>query len=157
MRKIIMVVLSVLILGFLNYSIYEKEQIKKYGEIVFLKLAPVDPRSLMQGDYMQLRYDIERNISKDPIKGYIVVRPDKNSVAQFIRFHKKEELSEDEKLLYFHPRYKSIRIVPDTFLFQEGHAKYYEEAKYGIFKFYKSGKYILAGLADKNRKLISPK
>jgi len=163
MRKIIMVVLLVLILGALNYSIYEKEQVKKNGEIMFVELAPVDPRSLMQGDYMQLRYAVERNIPKDMKntlkdfkRGYIVIRPDKNNVAQFVRVHKEENLSEDEKLLYFHARYTSIRVVPDTFLFQEGHAKYYENAKYGIFKFDKSGDYIMIGLADENRNPINP-
>ena len=164
MRKIIMIVLSVLILGLLNYSIYEKEQVKKHGKTILLKLVPVDPRSLMQGDYMQLRYDVGSNISneiydtvlKDLKRGYLVIRPDTNNVAQFVRIYEEEHLSEDEYLLFFHVEYRSISIVPDTFLFQEGHASYYEDAKYGIFKFDKSGKYILTGLADKDRNSIIP-
>ncbi|MFX7329222.1 GDYXXLXY domain-containing protein, partial [Acinetobacter baumannii] len=34
----------------------QKEMLLKEGQLVLLPLAPVDPRSLMQGDYMALRY-----------------------------------------------------------------------------------------------------
>ena len=39
-----------LVLAAVNYSIYGKEEIVRSGETVYLELAPVDPRSLMQGD-----------------------------------------------------------------------------------------------------------
>ena len=83
-----------------------------------------------------------------------MIRSDNNNVAQFERFYDNEELSEGEKLLRFHKKYSSLRIVPDSFLFQEGHAKYYENAKYGVFKFDNSGKYLLIALADENRSII---
>ena len=44
-------------------SIVAKERIKTNGERIFLALAPVDPRSLMQGDYMALRFEIATHIS----------------------------------------------------------------------------------------------
>ncbi len=164
MRKIIMVVLLVLILGFLNYSIYEKEQVIQSGEDIFLELAPVDPRSIMQGDYMRLSYALDGRVSSAGLEdsmenaknGYMVVVADSNNVAQYVRLHQGEELSDNEKLLYFNKYRNSVSVVPDSFLFQEGHAKYYEEAKYGIFKFDKAGKYLLVGLADKNRNRIVP-
>jgi uncharacterized membrane-anchored protein len=73
----------VILLVFLNRSIVEKEKILASGKLIFLKLAPVDPRSLMQGDYMQLRYEISTNISNDSIakRGYCVVRTDKKGIA----------------------------------------------------------------------------
>jgi uncharacterized membrane-anchored protein len=159
MRTKIMVVLSVLILTALNYGIYEKEQIKEQGETLLLELAPVDPRSLMQGDYMRLRYAIERTapakeLSSHQKRGYIVIRPDENNVGQFIRFHKEEDLAAGEKLLHFHKQYRRVRIVPDSFFFQEGHAKHYENAKYGVFKFDNSGKHLLVGLADEAKQEI---
>jgi len=48
----------VLIILTINTLIIEKELILKNGESILLKLVPVDPRSLMQGDYMILRYEI---------------------------------------------------------------------------------------------------
>ena len=47
-----------LVLIAVNLSIVAKERIKTGGEPIFLELAPVDPRSLMQGDYMALRFAI---------------------------------------------------------------------------------------------------
>lgn len=159
MRTKIMIALSVLVLAVLNYGIYEKEQIKENGETLLLELAPRDPRSLMQGDYMQLRYAIGRKVPVKELashqkRGYMVIRPDENNVAQFARFHKGEDLIEGEKLLHFHKKYSSVRIVPDSFFFQEGYAKYYQNAKYGVFKFDNSGNHLLAGLADENRQTI---
>ncbi|PCJ95614.1 MAG: hypothetical protein COA45_12160 [Zetaproteobacteria bacterium] len=158
MRSYIMIALSVCVFGVLNYGIYEKQLIKDHGEIVLLELAPVDPRSLMQGDYMRLRYAIARAVPREqwktlPKRGYMVIQPDENNVAQFIRLHNGEQLKDQEKLLHFHNK-RGVHIVPNSFLFQEGHAEYYEDAKYGVFKFDSNGKHLLVGLADENKKEI---
>lgn len=158
MKRIIFVVSSLLIFSVFNYGIWQKEEIKAHGETVFLKLAPVDPRSLMQGDYMQLRYDIERTPKERAKKkrGYMVVAIAQNKVGTFRRFYAGEPLAPDEKRLHFHQQYDSIRIVPDSFMFQEGHAEFYERAKYGVFKFDNKGSHILVGLADDKLKMIQP-
>jgi uncharacterized membrane-anchored protein len=62
MRKLVAVITLVLVLGVVNWSIYKKEQLLENGQIVYLPLAPVDPRSLMQGDYMALRFAIVSDI-----------------------------------------------------------------------------------------------
>ena len=108
---------------------------------------------------MRLRYALERSVPVGKLpshkkRGYIVISPNENNVAQFIRFYNNEQLAPGEKLLHFHRKYNSARIVPDSFLFQEGHAKYYENAKYGVFKFDHSGNHMLVELADKNKNII---
>ncbi len=157
MKKIVFIVSTFLVFAAFNYGIYEKEQIKANGETVFLELVPVDPRSLIQGDYMRLRYAIERNEkyqAKDK-RGYMVVGLDNNKVGTFKRFYDGGELAANEKLLHYHNQSGRLRIVPDSFMFQEGHAKLYELAKYGVFKFDIEGNHILVGLATSNFKLIS--
>ncbi len=162
MRHKIMLATLVPILMVLNYGIYSKEQIKTHGETILLELAPVDPRSLMQGDYMQLRYALEQtsyadteNIQDLPKRGYLVVKPNAQQVAEFIRFDNGQPLATDEKRIRYHQsRYNHIRIVPNSFLFQEGHAKHYDNARYGVFKINSSGDKMLIGLADKTRQLI---
>lgn len=159
MRTKIMVILSILVLAVLNYSVYEKEQVKKNGEVVLLELAPVDPRSLMQGDYMQLRYKIEREVPVKQLashqkRGDMVISVDENKVGKFVRFYGGENLKSNEKLLHFHKKYNSVRIVPDSFFFQEGHREYYQGAKYGVFMFDSSNNKILTALADKDRNTI---
>lgn len=45
-------VIALVILGLINFSILSFERILNHGQRVILELAPVDPRSLMQGDYI---------------------------------------------------------------------------------------------------------
>ncbi|CAG0878818.1 unnamed protein product [Cyprideis torosa] len=45
-----------IILAVVNWSIVGKEKHLADGRKIYLELAPVDPRSLMQGDYMALRF-----------------------------------------------------------------------------------------------------
>lgn len=156
--KIALVALAVILL-LLNYSIYEKEQIRSEGQDLLLELAPVDPRSLMQGDYMALRYAIERQAmpaTEVEDHGYIVVQPDAKRIAQFQRFDQGESLQENELKLRYHLRHGRLVIVPHSFLFQEGHAQYYERARYGLFKVNAAGDSLLVGLADSEGQVIIP-
>lgn len=64
MSRLVALLSLIIILGLVNWSILTKEKHLAEGQIVYLKLAPVDPRSLMQGDYMALRFQIEIEIRK---------------------------------------------------------------------------------------------
>jgi len=57
MRKAVALVAGLLVLAFVNYGIYGRERLVREGRVMVLRLAPVDPRSLMQGDYMRLRFE----------------------------------------------------------------------------------------------------
>ena len=46
----------------INYGIAGREKILRDGRVLLLELAPVDPRSLMQGDYMTLSFDAATDI-----------------------------------------------------------------------------------------------
>lgn len=153
--KIMLTILGLILIGF-NYSVYQNEQIKEQGVTLLLALAPLDPRSLMQGDYMELEYGIAETAQRHampPESKYIVIGQDENNVGAFIRFYTGEPLAKNEKLLRFYGDSR-ISIQPDSFLFQEGHAELYEDADYGVFKFTTADKYLLIGLADKNGKTI---
>ena len=165
MRIKILLAWSALVLAALNYGIYAKEQIEAQGETVLLELAPVDPRSLMQGDYLRLAYQIARDAPVERLaagqqRGYLVLRADQHKVARFVRFYSGEDLASGEKLMRFHVRtddveQRALRLVPDSFLFQEGHAGYYQNARYGVFKFADAHEYLLTGLAAANRQPIT--
>jgi uncharacterized membrane-anchored protein len=47
--RILIIANLILLLGYFNWSVYKKEQTLKDGQLILLQLAPVDPRSLMQG------------------------------------------------------------------------------------------------------------
>src|SRR5690606_17741733 len=67
-------VAGLLVLGVVNYAIHGKERVIRNGEVVFLELAPVDPRSLMQGDYMALRFQLAADIEAALSRGALDAR-----------------------------------------------------------------------------------
>jgi uncharacterized membrane-anchored protein len=144
-----------LLLIYFNNSIFNKERILKKGKFVLLELAPVDPRSLMQGDYMSLRYKLSEEITfeKIPRRGYCVVTLDKNKIAKRVRFQsKKVPLSKGELLIeYSSPNSWEVNIGAESYFFEEGKAKKFEKAKYGGLKIDNEGNSLLIGLYDKNR------
>lgn len=147
-----------LLLGYFVYSVLGKEKLLKEGTLVLLELAPVDPRSLMQGDYMQLSYKIARELNHDsiPKRGYFVVKLDTNSVAQSIRIQTgREPLASGELLIeYTAPRIWDMNIGAESYFFQEGNAAQYDSARYGGVRIDGKGNSLLIGLYDKDRKLL---
>ena len=58
MRKYMVLIIGLFILGAINVSIWHKEQLLANGKTVFLALAPVDPRSLMQAAGKRLKWRV---------------------------------------------------------------------------------------------------
>ena len=148
----------VLLLLYFNYSVMGKEEILEEGQLVLLELAPVDPRSLLQGDYMDLRYKISEGIVSEniPKRGYCVVLLDSSGVANKVRFQKAiTPLKDGEYLIaYTAPDEWNINIGAESFFFQEGEAEKYEKAKYGGVKIDKNGNSLLVGLYDEQLQKI---
>ncbi len=157
-KWIIILLNLVLLLIYFNHSVAKKEELLKDGQLVLLELAPVDPRSLMQGDYMALRYKISEDISTEniPKRGYCVVQLDSSGIADKIRFQKDvTPLNEGEHLIeYTYPSKRNVNIGAESYFFQEGQAKKYEKAKYGGVKIDKDGNSLLIGLYDQQQKKI---
>ncbi|MGA1871522.1 MAG: GDYXXLXY domain-containing protein [bacterium] len=147
MKKIILWATTILIIISVNLLIVKKEYTLSQGSTMLLRLAPIDPRSLMQGDYMVLRYELARSIPKDQLesKGRIVVSLNENNVAKFVRVYKGDTLNEDEHLLFYRNR-GSLRLGAESFMFQEGNAGLYSRAQYGELKVDQSGASVLVGL-----------
>ena len=66
--------------------IASKEILLRTGQTVKLELAPLDPRSLLQGDYVRLNYKISQLPSEvafgDNYRVQLVLHPDENGVSQ---------------------------------------------------------------------------
>ena len=60
--RVLIVLGALIVLASLNVSILGKERLKRDGQVTYLELAPRDPRSLMQGDYMALRFRLAQDI-----------------------------------------------------------------------------------------------
>ena len=132
-KWIIILVNLIVLLGLFTYSVVKKERTLSNGNLILLELAPVDPRSLMQGDYMILNYAISENIETDsiPKRGFCVVKLAENGVAKKVRIQEERTpLNQDEYLIKYHSQeWGAIYIGAESFFFQEGHAEKYEKAK----------------------------
>ncbi|HJV25510.1 MAG TPA: GDYXXLXY domain-containing protein [Aromatoleum sp.] len=123
------------------------ERILREGRIVLLHLAPVDPRSLMQGDYMALRYAIESELpAQDSAHGYAHVGLDAQGRATFVAVA--DELPADPALVGMKLRWREHRLSvgPNGFFFQEGRAADFAAAKWGEFRVDEQGKALLTHL-----------
>lgn len=166
MNKGIAIVALAVVLVAVNWSIYEKQQHLANGRVVFLELAPVDPRSLMQGDYMMLRFKVANEIYSalpkvdddsrrwrhraDATDGYVVVKLDENNVATYRMLYTDQALADNEMLLFYRVRSGAVKFATNAFFFQEGHAKHYEPARYGQFRVNDNGEPLLVAMYDKN-------
>lgn len=157
----------VLVLLFFGFNIVKNEKVLSEGEIVLLELRPVDPRSLMQGDYMTLHYEVCNHIYglEAELNKFCVVQLDDDRVAHFVSLTNDAAvaLREDELLLRYSLEKNSwggkfYTIGSDSYFFQEGTANKYATAKYGMLKVVTKGEMIgtcsLVGLCDENKKLI---
>jgi len=154
-KWIIILINLIIFLGLFNNSILQKEELLTDGQLVLLELAPVDPRSLMQGDYMRLNYEISNNINTDSIskRGFCVVKLKENGVAEKVRIQEKRTpINVNEFLIEYTSReWRGINIGAESYFFQEGEAGKYEKAKYGGIKVDNKGNSLLVGLYDENR------
>jgi len=153
MRKVIVLVTGLLILVLVNYSIYSRERLLTEGSLVLLQLAPVDPRSLMQGDYMALRFqvanDLRSHINKETAHdGHVVVSIDDRRIGTFARIDDGSPLGASEARMRYRMRNQQIKFGTNAFFFQEGDAQLYGRARYGEFRVDDKGESILTALRD---------
>lgn len=163
-----------LILIPLNYKVQQFEDVLATGKPVVLKIAPVDPRSLMQGDYMALSYsilnDIRANLNesedgvftietekKRPSKVYALIHQDEQGVATLCRVE--DSLPNDFKDCaadVYLPvnNFKWLPELPSQeYFFAEGKGQHYAQAEYAEYRF-KNGILLLARLLDKDLKAL---
>lgn len=145
------IVVTVLgVLGVANIGIWRNENLIATGQPVFVQMAPLDPRSLMQGDYMRLNFrlpEVRRELiivgAKRP---HVVAQLDARSVATLLRLHDSQPLAPGEFLIELTPKDGQWTLVTDAWFFKEGEAQRWERAKYGEFRVKPDGRALLVDL-----------
>ncbi|MEH7222668.1 GDYXXLXY domain-containing protein [Bacillus sp. JJ1566] len=141
-------------IGFLGYQIGSNESLLKNGKEITLELAPVDPRSVMQGDYVILRYEIaEVNELKNVHSGnrvYILAKEDKDGIYQREEIltsidPKKYQLAEDEVLIAGkYNGYNEVILGIESYFVKEGTGlDLQRDAKFAKVKISKNGNALL--------------
>ena len=144
---------AVLVFGIVNWKIVAKERLRSSGQPMYLELVPVDPRSLMQGDYMALNFRLTRDIgsvvSRDnPGEHVAIVRLDDHHIGTFVRLDNGEPLAPGEMRFRFRVRTQDIWLGTNAFFFHEGDSNYYRNARYGEFRVDDDGNAMLVNLHD---------
>jgi len=76
-----------------GWQAWSSEVILTQGTLIKLKLEPVDPRSLLQGDYVRLRYEISRLDDEELTPGApirVVLRSGADGVYRYSGYHEQE-------------------------------------------------------------------
>lgn len=171
----------IVVLVAVNLGIKKYETHLATAEKVLLQLAPVDPRSLMQGDYMALNYAISEQImvaieqqlapteDRQPIDelynlsqdGLVIIKKDPQGVGHFVRLVSPSEedqlsLAKEELLLAYRLRQGQLKIATNAFFFQEGQAAAFEQAKYGLFRVNDKGEPLLTDMVNSDFEVINP-
>ncbi len=135
-----------------NLAIWQKEDLIANGQPVFVAIAPSDPRSLMQGDYMRLNFRVPPQLLQDAggllenERPVMVATKDERGVVSFVRLHQGEPLAAGELRIELTPMHGDWVVVSDAWSFAEGEAARWAPAKFGEFRVDAKGHALLVGL-----------
>ncbi|NNE93835.1 MAG: GDYXXLXY domain-containing protein [Verrucomicrobiales bacterium] len=153
----------VIVLAVVNGAIYQKQCIVDEGRRICLELGPRDPRSLMQGDYMVLRYNLERDqtfrdrAQDHPTRWRAVLKISEKDVAEFDRvWDGKTKLKDDEIFLSYRKYRRGFRFGIESFFFEEGDGKAYDRGRFADLRVSPEGEAVLVDLLDEKLRPIDP-
>lgn len=157
---------AVAVLAVANVGIWQKEDLIAHGRPVFVELAPVDPRSLMQGDYMALDYRLGDTL-RSQLEGadrlgepLALARLDARGVAQLERLADPAGdavLPAGSLRIALTPKAGRWVVASDAWFFREGDGERWAAARYGEFRVVADGRALLVGLADAELRPIRPR
>ena len=149
-RSALIIIGLVASLGLVGWEVAGKEHLLANGEVLLLELAPRDPRSIMQGDYMTLQYAIGRDVAAAGTRrtGTAVVRRDEHGVARYLHEDDGAPLADGDLRLTYRVRHGQAEIGTNAYFFQEGTADLYDAARYGEVRVGPDGTTLLVGLRD---------
>ena len=144
-----------------------------------MRLAPVDPRSILQGDYMALNYQLYFSAAvgntKDDVTSTEVMTMDqlhdRSHILSYVQLDTQRRVMKTSfdvrllkqypqqvvKLLLKNPRntFESLYPAANSYLFAEGLEPCYRNAQYAELKVKHNGQPLLVALVDKNLKSLN--
>lgn len=160
LSPLLITIVIVLQLGIIGYQTTRSETLLATGASIKLKLAPVDPRSLLQGDYVVLNYDIatpppssmnplqEEDWKRGKVK--IVLTPGSQGVYVANRLYQNgEKLSNHEIVLNGQWDGSRIQYGIENYFIPEGTGRTIEQnARYAYVRISRNGDALLERLAE---------
>jgi len=160
-RIIVLAITIATVLLVINVEIAGKEKIVRNGETVLLRIAPRDPRSLLQGDYMALRYTMAATVAREAEQsgmndGTAVIELGELNEARFVSLYTGQQLQDGQQLLQYRKRGESVRLASDAYFFEEGSGQEYRNASFGEIRVNANGDAVLIGLRDAAGEQLGP-
>lgn len=170
-KKIALAALA-LVLILLNAAIFSKEDHLANGSVVYIELTPVDPRSLMQGDYMALRFAVADEVQgaltalsmksdatpsmfdASTAGGYVIAALDQRRVGTYVRLDGGQILAANEVRMRYRIKNSTVKFATNAYFFQEGAGPFFASARYGKFRVDSSGELLLEALCDADLGLL---
>lgn len=161
-RPLLLLIAIVLQLAFIGYQVIANEHALRSGTPIKLAIAPIDPRSVLQGDYVTLSYTISTPAPSaqtelegtHPASVKVVLKSDANGVYQFSRLYKKEHsIGSDEVIINGRwdgwDNWGSIHYGIETYYVPEGTgADVQRDARYAYVRVGRTGNAILERLSN---------
>lgn len=180
MKKMIPLWLAAFSIGLFLIMIGRHEWHLAHSGSIYVKLKPVDPRSILQGDYMALNYQlylaelppamelIEDHLPSDAAKAYFYNQPSILSYVQLDAQRRVIQTRFDPQLLNDYPG-ASVKLVLQnphntfeglypaarSFLFAEGLEPCYRNAQFAELKVRENGQPLLVNLVGENLKALN--
>lgn len=163
LARVLLAIGVLLALGVTQYDVFKKEDIIAHGQRIYVEIQPADPRSIMQGDYMALRFALpndlwgqeQQNNLKLSGKAFVVATLDARGVATVQRLATQDEALADNAVLLPIKKMKGRWVlVTDAYFFPEGKGRVFAAARFGELRILGQGRALLVGLADKDLRLI---
>lgn len=148
-----------------NAGIIRNEHLIRTGAPVFIALAPVDPRSLVQGDYMALDFalpgtppasdELRARHALAPVRLYVVGARDTSGVTVLRRYDDGAgALQAGEFRIRLTRKPGGWTVATNAWFFPEGQAQRWQAARYGEFRVDASGRALLVGLRGSGLKSL---
>lgn len=144
-------------------AIQGHERTLQQGKLVLLRLAPVDPRSLMQGDYMALRFAADDALvspsgeSENAYNGkprFAHFTLDESGRAQLVGTGNAVRPMGGQISMRIRTQDGRQTVGPNAFFFQEGTGQLFEAAQWGGFRVTPEGTALLVSLHDEQLREI---
>jgi uncharacterized membrane-anchored protein len=161
--RLLLAAALVLVLAATAIAVRNYERTLAEGRIVLFELAPVDPRSIMQGDFMALDFAVNQAMHRawsasgdgQRTPRFAIVAVDAEGRAAFLEFAANlPEPAADRLGIRLHVEHGMPRVGPNAFFFQEGTGERYEAAAWGEFRVAADGTALLTALRDERLELL---
>lgn len=124
------------------------------GERLYLRTVGVDPRSIIEGDYLVFRLLPDAPEPPAP-SGSLILRREEGGVATFVRYGD-EAQAPDERVVRYHVRSEEPHVAPESWFIEEGTADLYRDMAFAELRLTSTGRLLLVGLADDELRRVGP-